>query len=589
MRNYLDKILFIIDYKYKNLIIFFLLFSCISFLEVVTLGIIGPYLTLLTSPEVFYKNLDIYFPNFSQSIIIDNLIIYFGIIVISIIILKSTIFILCQYFIAKFSWNEIVILRSKLTDKYKKISYEKYIKKNSSEYIQNVSVICANFVKATLMPLIQIICDSVLTISIIIFLMLTDIIVFLSVSFVLIFVGFILDKFFKKRLLLWGRLKNEAAVEVIKGVENSYLGYKETKILNKVSIFKKFILNASRALANIEIKLKVINLLPRASIEILAVTILIGFIFVYIIYQNYFLIDIIPKLVVFFLAALRIGPAIAGINVNINNLRVGKFAVDKLYEEFNEEITYSENNLEEKNTEEFSDFKSISLINISYKYPNTNDFVVKDINFKINKGEILGVTGPSGSGKTTCIDLILGLLYPTSGEIRINDKILSKYNSSSWYKKVAYLPQEIFIINESILRNITLSNNDDYDKDFLENILKKTNLESFIEKLPNGINTSVGERGVNLSGGQRQRIALARSLYQNRDIIVMDESTSSLDYEAEKRIINEVSQLKNKTTIILISHNFNILSVCDKIMYVNNGTVKKMDNFKQLFENEEKN
>ena len=582
MFPYLNKILFIIDYKYINIVVISFLFLIVSLLEVITLAIIGPYLSILTNPEIFIEKLIAIFPNFPRSIEKETLIIFFGFLVIFVILIKSLLFISSQYFIDRFAWNEVIKIRTKLIDTYNKISYEKYIKKNSSEYIQNITAITAGFVKQTLIPLFHIISDLIMISFIIVFLIITDVVVFFSLFSLLILISFIFDRFFKSRLFLYGKRKNEGMLETLKGVKNSFDGYKETKILNKSSIFKKAILSGSRIVANIEIRQRIINLLPRSIIELIAVTMLVFFIFFYIVLQNFILIDIIPKLVIFFMAALKLGPAMSAINVNINNLRVGKYTLDKLFHELNIEIIENESINQENTSNDFSNFKSLSLNGLYYKYPDSNNFSIQDISFAIKKGEIIGITGETGSGKTTCIDLLLGLLIPRDGQIKINNILLNQYNVLNWHKKIAYLPQEIFIINDTVLKNITLRNDTEYDAEFLNEILLKANIKKFVEQMPNGINTMIEDRGINLSGGQRQRIALARSLYHNREILVMDEATSSLDTKTEKRIIDEIAMLKDNTTII-ISHNINILKNCDKIIILKNGMIKEIGKFNQLF------
>ena len=419
--QYLKKTLFLIDYKYINLLIFFILFIIVSLLEVVTLSIVSPYLTLLTSPDVFLKNLENYFPNLFQNIKVNTLILLFGILMVVTIFLKSIIFIICQYFINKFSWNEVIKIRSKLISSYNNLDYDKFISKTSSEYIQTVTVLSGNFVKQCLIPLLQVCSDLIMVLSIVFFLIFTDIYIFISISFLLIIISICFDLLFKKKLFVFGKKINEGSVEAIKGIKDNFEGYKEIKILKKSSLFKKIILNGTKIVAEYQVKFRTINLLPKAVMEVTAVLVFVLFIFYTIILNENNLIDIIPNLAVFFLAALKLGPAVSAINININNLRVGKFSLDKVYNDIKgkKNINYIRTNYK---SEKFTPFRTISINNLSYKYPSSkNIYSIKNLNFEIKKGEIIGVAGPSGSGKTTCVDLILGLLKPTNGEIIIND------------------------------------------------------------------------------------------------------------------------------------------------------------------------
>jgi ATP-binding cassette subfamily B protein len=219
------------------------------------------------------------------------------------------------------------------------------------------------------------------------------------------------------------------------------------------------------------------------------------------------------------------------------------------------------------------DFKKIQLINVSFRYQNSNFDSLKNVNIQIKKGSVIGLTGETGSGKTSLLDIICGLLKPTSGNVLLNGDSFHK-NSSSWQKKIGYVPQNIYISESSILENIVMLsdiNNVNYDK--LIKACTIANCIEFILKYKSQFNTLVGENGIRLSGGQIQRIGIARALYKDPDILLLDESTSALDEQTEKKIIKDlVSDFKNKT-ILIISHNHEVLKFCEKIIFIKDGTI----------------
>tara|TARA_X000000950_G_C13918554_1_gene662226 strand:- start:6782 stop:8527 length:1746 start_codon:yes stop_codon:yes gene_type:complete len=575
----LRKILFLIDYKINILIILLFLFILISLFEIVSLALLTPFLTLLADNSNFDNLFLKYFISF-ENLNRQNLIIIFGFLILGMIILKSIITIFCWYLVYYFTWQNVINLRIKLIDIYKNIKYEKYISKTSTEYIQNITVLSGNFTKQILLPLMQLVSDLILTLSIAIFLLLTDIYIFLSLSILLLIFSFTFGFFLKKKLLYYGKAINENAIKVLNGVKNLFQGFKEVKIYNKSDYFRNSIISSSLNIAKYQVWSQVFNRLPKAILEIVIAFVTISIVFIYFILNQYALSEILPKLVIFVIAAMRIGPAVASMNVSLNSLKLGKFSLDKMYNELSELDNYKFNSIEKKKLKEFN---NISFINVSYSYPNSQKFALNDISFKISKGDTIGIFGSSGSGKTTCIDLLLGFLEPTKGKIEVNDDlILSNSNIDSFQNIIGYIPQDIFIINDTILNNIKL-NDDNNPNIYLDKAIKTARLVEFIKNQEKGINSLLGDSGINISGGQRQRISLARALFHNKEILVLDEATNALDETNERSIIEDINLMKKDKTIIIISHNSKILDICDKIIVLDNGRVKNIDTYKKIF------
>ncbi len=217
--------------------------------------------------------------------------------------------------------------------------------------------------------------------------------------------------------------------------------------------------------------------------------------------------------------------------------------------------------------------KSIVLKNVEYSYPNSDFNALSEINLKIDSGESIGFIGASGSGKTTLVDILLGLLIPKTGEVLLNDEPLNN-SIRCWHDNIAYLPQQVFIIDNTLRANIALGEDENkIDQIKLNNAIKKANLCELVDQLPMGVDTVLGERGARLSGGQRQRVALARAFYYERDVLIMDESTSALDNETELEIIEEIKQLKGEKTIIVIAHRLTTVRYCDRIYKMEKGRI----------------
>ena len=300
---------------------------------------------------------------------------------------------------------------------------------------------------------------------------------------------------------------------------------------------------------------------------------------------------ILPTLGVFGVAILRLMPSATLLTSSLTQLRFARDSISRLHFDFTHlnslsHFAYIDNSLlaSEKNEDIEDTFSSMKLNNVYFRYQNTKYPVLKDITLEIYAGESVGLIGPSGTGKTTLVDVILGLLKPQEGSIKLNGKSLDD-KIKSWYSQVAYLPQSVFLIDNSLRQNVAIGVAENkIDEDALFKALKKARLMELISQLPNGLDTEIGERGVRLSGGQRQRVALARAFYHGRSVLVMDESTSALDNNTEQEIIEEIKQLKGKVTLIVIAHRLTTLKHCDRIYRLDDGGIVEQGSYQQVVE-----
>jgi ABC-type multidrug transport system fused ATPase/permease subunit len=231
--------------------------------------------------------------------------------------------------------------------------------------------------------------------------------------------------------------------------------------------------------------------------------------------------------------------------------------------------------------------QKLSLQNIIYQYPEVSTKAINDISFDIYKGQSIGLIGKSGSGKTTLVDIILGLLYPKSGDIQV-DGISIYQNLRAWQNLIGYIPQSIFLTDETIEKNIAFGTPDHLiDQVKLEKAIKSAQLEELIQELPQGLKTEVGERGVRLSGGQRQRVGIARALYYEREILVLDEATSALDNETEQLVNESIKSLSGTKTLIIIAHRLSTIEHCDRLYLLGQGKILKAGTYQEVVINPE--
>ena len=293
--------------------------------------------------------------------------------------------------------------------------------------------------------------------------------------------------------------------------------------------------------------------------------------------------DLLPILTLYGISMIRLIPSYTGISTSIINIKFFKASFDLICKELSLEITkiiYEKSKLYDQDLK-YETNKIIKIRNLSFSYKEKND-VLKNISFDFISGQAIGIVGSSGSGKTTLGDLIMGLYKPQDGIISFDDKNINNY-PNEWKSMIGYVPQEVFILDASIRNNIAVEFDDrNIDEKRLNNSIKMSNCEEYINQLPDKLDTQVGERGVRLSGGQRQRIGIARALYKDPNIILFDEATSSLDNKNEQEIIHSIMGLKKYKTLICISHKLSNLKNMDKIIVLKNGKMDKIGSAKEI-------
>jgi ABC-type bacteriocin/lantibiotic exporter with double-glycine peptidase domain len=363
-----------------------------------------------------------------------------------------------------------------------------------------------------------------------------------------------------------------------KVVLESVSGYKEICINQKKDFFVKEYNDINEEACKLNTSYLLIMRIPSRAIETVFIACLLGLVCMRVeMYDdNSRFVSLIGAIGV---AAIRILPSISNISGYINGLIYNRPSMESAYNNIvqvrEEETKY---NMRQKqklildNDIVFSD--AISLKNITFRYDNTDVDVLNDISFDIHKGDSIGIIGESGAGKSTLLDVLLGLLKPQNGKVLMDGHNIEDI-PFDWAENVGYVPQSVYLMDDTIKRNIAFGVNDkDIDDDKIWECLKEAQLDEFVRELPEGLNTSVGERGIRFSGGQRQRVAIARALYHDPQILVLDEATSALDNETEKEVMRSIDGFRGKLTIIIVAHRLTTIENCDYIYRVADGKVR---------------
>ena len=444
-------------------------------------------------------------------------------------------------------------------------SYLDFLNTNSSELISIVTAKTKILATDLILPLIYVLSSSLMMIfiGVSIFKKAPQYSLFSIFSLFLgyLIISIITSKSLKKNSQIMSRNSSEN----IKIVQESVTSFREIKLTNLENRFFNLFAKNEYKLRISDSNIRILGELPRYIIEslILAMIIILSMIFTSS-NSNSDNSIIISSLGAFLYGSQRLLPLAQNTYRSFSTIRSSTFSVKDI-------LNYVEINKKERNIieEEISFNESIILQNIGFKYNKSNKYVLKEFNFKINKGETVCILGPSGCGKSTVMDILMGLIKPSEGKVLLDGKELNNSNINSWQNKLSHVPQEILLTDDSIKRNIAFGLNDeDINNEKLNYVVRLSSLDKLIKNFKYGLNTNVGERGTFLSGGQRQRIGIARALYQDKEVILLDEATSALDKKTEEEILKKITRLNKNITLIIITHRPRTEIKYDKVIKV---------------------
>jgi len=571
--NLIDTFKYVPENKRKQLfIILFLLLIGIGF-EGLSFAIFIPALELIINNNIYYIekfNIDKIFK--ISELNSKTLISFFLITIVGIFLIKNSYLLFLNWFKNKFFKQIYTFNSTKLFSNYLELNWEEHLKKNSAEIIRNIQNEVQK-ITITINAFLELLTEILVFFVILFFLVLWNpkIVMFLIILFGAI--GFLFIFLFKKRINHWASQIQENESAFFKNIKESIGSIKEIKILGKKNMFIDELNSRIKKAQASRLRFETIQQSPRFFLEFTSV-LSISLLTIYFLIQDYEMNEVLVNLGLIAIALFRIMPSTNRIVKNINDIRFGMNSV-RIIEKENDLFKKKDEN--DKVNIRFDN--KIELKNIEFSYDESRKKIFNNLNIEIKKNTIIGVVGSSGSGKTTFIDILVGLILNRKGSLKVDGKEIDEKNVKSYQKNFGYIPQNFYLFDNSVRQNIAINEhnskttNEMEDKIILE-ILENLKLNKILSE--KGLDTQVGENAIRLSGGQRQRLGIARILFHNKEILLLDEATNALDKQTEREIFDLIYSLRGRKTIIISTHSVEMLNNCDEVYEIKDSNFIKV-------------
>ena len=563
---------------YFRYLLLFIIIILNVFFELISISLLIPIIAILSGESqnlnfVFQSILDFLYSITSN----PNIVLFFLLIS---FFLKTFFFILLNWLKLSLSTVLVSNLSKRLTEIYINKKLINLINKNSSELIRNCSSEIARFNNNIVLSSINFLTDFFIVASLILFIFFVEFkITFVILSFVIISFGFYF-LFFKDTLKKFGKDRQQFEQYKLKNAQTLFHGIRVIKVFLKEKQFINEYFKNVFNLMNLDKKISLILTTPRQLIEFLSVIIFLGLIYFMLNFkQDGNFISILPTLTLFLLAFIRIAPSFNRILLHAQLINSSSATIDLLTEEFSKnKVSNEEEKLENLNIENNINYSSpIKFENVSFRYKNNDLNIFKNLNISFPSKKLIGICGKSGSGKSTFLDILMGLLEPNAGRVLIGNNDI-KFFKKDWRNNIAYVSQDNYIFDATITENIAVEfEKSRIDLGKIEKASQLSLTDEIVSKFKEKYKTNIGERGNLLSGGQKQRLALARAIYKDPNIFILDEFTNALDEETEKNLIENFLNFAKGKTIFLSTHNKNLLDLCDEVYQVKNHDLYKVN------------
>lgn len=584
MRKILKKLNLLLDAHQKHVmvgLVFVMLIGAV--LEAAGITLIIPILEVIIDPDAIAQNKyhmgDIYSWLHMQSVKEFAIVIMAAIVVVFLV--KNLYLFLEQKILLSFIYKNQFRTSNRMMINFMKRPYEYYLNANTSIIQRNITSDINN-VYALILNLLQLTSEVIVFIILVAILLVVDARMILTIAVLLILVLAIIKKFLKPVMLKAGKDNQDYYAGLFRIISESVDAVKEIKIANKENYFINEYSACGEGYVNAVQKYTLCSSTPRLLIEWIMIAGLVIYMIFEIMTGTGDLASMVPQIGVFGMAAARLLPSANRINTYLTNISYFTPFLDNVSDNLQEEIhdkniSYRLEDYDPSGTaQKLPVTKTIEMRDITYHYPNSDVLIFDHADVTFPVGKSIGIVGASGGGKTTLIDIMLGLLKPSSGQI-LADGVDVQTNYAGWLRNIGYIPQSIYMLDTTIRKNVAFGIPDDQiDDEKVWRALKEAQLDEHVRSLPEGLDTMIGQHGIRFSGGQRQRIGIARALFEDPEVLVLDEATSALDNETEAAIMDSVNRLHGKKTLIIIAHRLETIEKCDIVYRVQDkGVVRE--------------
>lgn len=594
MKNFVKKFLYILGDRKQQLVLLLLLFLVTAVIDTLGIGLVGPFLSIAINPQSiqesrilawFYQRSGLGDPS--------HFIALLGILIVAIFAARSCLSFWVQKRIFTYSYNQQGKLRLKLLHSYLSAPYTFHLNHNTADLINNIGQETYKFCNGVMLPALQSLSQLTVVTLLVILLSTTSLAATVSVATILLIVVGIYRSL-QNQFGRWGKDISNSQAEMIRVINHSVGGFKEMRMIGCSFYFEEQLSAEAQTYADATSLFQSFRIVPRLVVETLLVLFLVGFTSISLLFSVDSGQNVTTVLGIFAMASIRLMPSVSQLTSAIASIKNSSYAFNKLYHDLKE--------IEDLNQNEAAQYARfagsglplnhpsqplvfqdvIELDHVTYRYPAAAKLALQDVSLQLRKGESIALIGKSGAGKTTLVDVFLGLLTPERGDIRVDGRSIYS-NLRSWQNLIGYIPQSIYLMDDTIARNIAFGVPDPLiDQAKLQYAIGAAQLEELIIQLPQGLDTVIGERGARLSGGQRQRVGIARALYHERDILVLDEATAALDNETESLVTDAIRALSGTKTIIIIAHRLTTVEHCDCIYLMQDGKIVKSGSYQEV-------
>ena len=581
------------DKQRKQFYLLQVLVVLMAFTELLGIASIAPFMALVGDTSMLERD-NMFATLYAMSGMTDpmDFIFYTGLLVLVALTVSTIVSMYTTWKLSIYGASVGVEIADQLYTYYMKEDWQFHASGSSAQLTKQVSTEAMRITSGIVQPLMRMNAKVVLAVLIAISIIVYDPIVAIIGLTIFAFAYLILYKLVRKKLMIQGRELSEVSTERFRLMNEGFGGIKDVLLLNRSSDFIERFQNSGFIYARALGVNAGISQVPRYFMELIAFGSMIGLVLLLIKWHQGNLGVVLPILAVYALAAFKLLPALQQIYASMAQIK-GNIAA---FEAVENDLRRSYKLIKKDNIQKNSSLKPISerpllndnfqLKNIVFNYPNKETPAVNNVSMTIPANSVIGLVGSSGSGKSTLIDIFLGLLDPKSGHLEVDGVPITQQNKRPWQDMLGFVPQSIFLSEGTIAENVAFGlPTKNIDIEQVREALELANLDELVSQLPEGINTKVGERGVQLSGGQRQRIGIARALYHKADILVFDEATSALDGITEKIIMDAIHDFSGKKTIIMIAHRLKTVQKCDTIFLMEKGKIVDSGTYNYLVEN----